>query len=446
MEHGKKEGSRDERFLVLKKVVSSKVFSRSDSCQQILKFIIEKFIAGYGGDLKEYTIATEAMGRPLDFDPKSDNIVRIQMQRLRERLEKYYSEEGADDQVRIAIPYGHYVPEFHSTPTAAPPTRSQEPIQEPKSERPFAGIYRMLFSILPWGLVALLLVVVVIMGVRLSQPPASSAISSSVREPLPRSLAQLWKPFISLDVPLIIVYNNPLYLADDYWDLYPFSLSSTHPLPVGARVQSLVGLERLSPIPRGVGTLYYYDLMTGTGEVVGTAKVTRLLATQKQDFSVERSGLVSYDNIRNNNTIFIGGPVGDTILGELPLQTDLVFSSGLVGVVDRHPAAGRPDTYRLSRDHKTGETQTDYALISSLPSVAPDRHILVLAGIQTLGTQAACEFVTSPSYMAILEGMRGDSRGNPVRSPYFQALLEVPIRNGTVAQINCVLVRELRRK
>jgi hypothetical protein len=115
-------------------------------------------------------------------------------------------------------------------------------------------------------------------------------------------------------------------------------------------------------------------------------------------------------------------------------------------LVDHHPVAGRPDKYRLSRDQKTGEFRTDYALISLLPGVTPDRHIMVLGGITTLGTQAAAEFATSPAHMAVLEKMRGDSHGNPARSPYFQALLEVPIRNGAVAEINCLLIRELRNK
>jgi hypothetical protein len=437
-----------ERERALARVLNSSAFSGSNALQQILKFIVEKSLAGSVDEIKEFTIATQGLGRPQDFDPKADNIVRAQMHRLRQKLEEYYSQEGAGDAVRILVPSGHYIPEFQSTPSADPPTQSREPIPPLKSEQPFGAPDRKLPSALPWGLVALLLVVVVIMGVRLSRTPASSAISSSAKEPPPSSLAPLWKPFISPKVPVIIVYSNSLFLADDYLDLYRFSRSSSHSLPVGTRVRSLVGLERFSPIHPSAESLYYWDLYTGIGEVVATGKIASLLATENQDFSVERSGLISYDNIRNSNAIFIGASAEDPILAQLPVEADLDFAGpdSSFHLVDHHPVAGRPDKYRLSRDQKTGEFRTDYALISLLPGVTPDRHIMVLGGITTLGTQAAAEFATSPAHMAVLEKMRGDSHGNPARSPYFQALLEVPIRNGAVAEINCLLIRELRNK
>ncbi|MGO8793038.1 MAG: hypothetical protein ACLQVL_37475 [Terriglobia bacterium] len=89
---------------------------------------------------------------------------------------------------------------------------------------------------------------------------------------------------------------------------------------------------------------------------------------------------------------------------------------------------------------------TGYALISLLPAAVPGYFRLVLEGITTLGTQAAAEFATSPSQMALLEKMRDGSGGQTRRSPYFQGLLEVQIRDGAITGIDCLFVRELQFK
>lgn len=125
-------GSNVEFAAALERVVRSRAFSRADSIRQVLRFIVEEAIGGNFDNIKEYLIATEALGRPPDFDPKTDSIVRVQVQRLRKRLEEYYSDEGAEDPVQIEIPAGGYVPTFHALPIAGLPGRSQEPIQEPQ--------------------------------------------------------------------------------------------------------------------------------------------------------------------------------------------------------------------------------------------------------------------------------------------------------------------------
>ena len=54
------------------------------------------------------------------FDPRSDSIVRVEVSRLRGRLDLYYATEGASDPVRIRVPKGSYVPTFEvSSPTSS---------------------------------------------------------------------------------------------------------------------------------------------------------------------------------------------------------------------------------------------------------------------------------------------------------------------------------------
>jgi len=439
------EGFHDGRRAAIEKVLHSVAFSRSDSSRLLLKFIVEKSLSGNLDSIKEYTIATEALGRSPDFDPKADSIVRIQVQRLRKRLEEYYSEEGRADPVRIVIPSGHYIPEFRTHSEPSSPKKDDEPLAPSPPDRTLVAAGRKLPHRLLIGLVVALLGAGIIMGLYLSR--ATNLKASTERSLLPNSLVPLWGVFAPPNAPPLIVYSNAIFLTDDYGDVFRVLLSSAHSLPSGAKVPSLSGLEYVSPALPRMANLRYFDLYTGTGEVVAAVKIARLLGAEKQDVSVERSGLVSYDNIRGGNVIFLGSSAEDAVLEKLPIDAELFFdlSEGAV-IRDRASAPGQQHLYRLGRDPKTGEFQTDYALISLLPSVDPGRYVLVLAGITTLGTQAAAEFATSPAQMATLENMRGASHGPAGRSPYFQSLLEVQIRDGAIARISCLLVRELRHK
>ena len=167
---------------------------------------------------------------------------------------------------------------------------------------------------------------------------------------------------------------------------------------------------------------------------------------------MKRSRIASYDDVRNRNVIFLGASLEDSMLGKLPVDSDLVFEEpkggefvGRLLIRDRHPREGMPSTYEFKRDERTKALQSEYALISLLPSVSPNYYILVLAGLSTLGTQAAAEFAASEESMLTLEKLHSASQDNDARSPYFQALLEVQIRDGIAVKTNCQFVRELHR-
>ena len=96
----------------LARILASPVFLSTDRLSDFLRFVVEETLAGRQHQIKGYTVATKVFGRPDDFDPVVDPIVRIQAGRLRRRLGSYYADEGRDDPVRIEIPTGGYVPRF----------------------------------------------------------------------------------------------------------------------------------------------------------------------------------------------------------------------------------------------------------------------------------------------------------------------------------------------
>jgi hypothetical protein len=88
------------------------IFSRAPSLAQLLSYICERHFEGQAGQIKEYNIAVEALGRPPDFDQKRDSIVRVEAHRLRKRLKEYYETDGAAHRIRILVPPGQYAPKF----------------------------------------------------------------------------------------------------------------------------------------------------------------------------------------------------------------------------------------------------------------------------------------------------------------------------------------------
>jgi|ERR1035437_1027626 hypothetical protein len=68
-------------------VLSRPEFSRSASLVRFLTLICTKYFDGEANDIREYTIAVEALGRKeSSFDSQADPIVRVTARSLRKKL------------------------------------------------------------------------------------------------------------------------------------------------------------------------------------------------------------------------------------------------------------------------------------------------------------------------------------------------------------------------
>jgi len=113
--------------------IASGALSRAPARANLLAHVCQKYFEGQAADLKEYNLGVDALGRPPDFDPKRDSIVRVEAHRLRKRLEEYYSGEGANHAFHIVLPPGQYAPRFVRNPHVAlaiPAPGPQEPGRE----------------------------------------------------------------------------------------------------------------------------------------------------------------------------------------------------------------------------------------------------------------------------------------------------------------------------
>lgn len=96
----------------LDRILSHPLFLKSVRLSAFLRFTVEATLAGEADSLKEVVIGTEVFRRGPSFDPQTDNLVRVNANRLRSRLAEYYHRSGHSDAIVIDIPKGRYAASF----------------------------------------------------------------------------------------------------------------------------------------------------------------------------------------------------------------------------------------------------------------------------------------------------------------------------------------------
>jgi TolB-like protein/cytochrome c-type biogenesis protein CcmH/NrfG len=105
----------------LDRLLASPEFQSNQRLAAFLSHVIRKALAERSDEIKEATIGIEVFGRQPGYDTRSDAIVRTEARRLREKLAQYYGAAGRHATVRIEIPKGSYVPQFHAEAPASTP-------------------------------------------------------------------------------------------------------------------------------------------------------------------------------------------------------------------------------------------------------------------------------------------------------------------------------------
>lgn len=103
---------KDKIQVQLQRIVKSKAFSKTTTNVKLLQFLVNGSLNE--ADLKEVTIGIEMFGST--YDPiKNDNKVRVYVYHLRKKLDQYYTEEAAEDEIVFTIVKGQYSVTFSET-------------------------------------------------------------------------------------------------------------------------------------------------------------------------------------------------------------------------------------------------------------------------------------------------------------------------------------------
>src|ERR1700741_2045879 len=96
--------SAEECRAVVKRIVAAKQFQRAPRLREFLSFVVERKLEGTTQDLTESVIGHHVFGRPASYSPGEDSIVRTEARILRQRLERYFADEGRDEPIVLEIP------------------------------------------------------------------------------------------------------------------------------------------------------------------------------------------------------------------------------------------------------------------------------------------------------------------------------------------------------
>jgi hypothetical protein len=389
----------------LDRVLSAERFCKAPSLSHLLQYLITKTAQGHFDDIKESIIAIDVFGRAQSFDGRLDNIVRVQAHRLRKLLEAYYSAEGAGDPFQISIPKGSYVPRverrdgvqsgdwIEPDPPLIKSAEAPHAVNRASNPRAALKLYAAFAATFLGGAVALLLI---LMASGRVSPTARRAGADRLRE---QPLAALWGGLLQPGVNCVISFTNPAFL----WSQTPRTRQYLYyqgPLsaPVGTQVDISAADPYIDPdIVRGRGPYFFSDSWTGTGEVFAVHKLTRLFAEAGQPLSVVRSRALTYSDMRGANVIFLGSPWANELQDKFHAGETPLICVGTERIINRKPRPGELASFSPVLDAKTRQLVASYALFSVLPGVTPGTKIFSSAGINTYGTSAAIDYLTSPS-------------------------------------------------
>jgi hypothetical protein len=393
----------DERSRLVERVLSSNQFKASLRLREFLRYIADCAIKESPESATEQQIGVHVFNRLPGYNSSEDSIVRTHARLLRQKLAEYFSTEGGGEPIIIEVPKGHYLPIFrarHSEPPPAPfPLLKDAPATQSKPPVSF-------WQAMPLGIVLGILCVVVLAGSAFLIPRAWP------KAPTEKSAVDaFWAPFLTGDPP-IVIYSNTRFLGD--------SKTGLRYIPPG-----------LSPDMEQV-----VDHYTGIGELASVYELTRLFDTHQATFVLKRSLLVTWDEAKLRNLVFIGSPAENPSLNALPSMTDftLTTTAASSGFINRHPLPGEPAVY-LRPEHPLTK---DYAVIALMPGVESGKRTLIFSGLTTLGTQAAVEYSCRKDSAAEL--LKAVSSPTGETRP-FEALLEVTLEGGVPLQSKLISMR-----
>ena len=368
----------------LREVLESQAFSRSEQLKNFLRYVCELEIAGRGAEIKEYSIGTDALGRPTTYSTVNDSSVRRRAFELRAKLDELYQSELLTRPLLIDLPKGSYVPvfRFRGEPTPAAPA----PARTSRSASWFAGV---LAGVLAAGLLLGTL------GTRWML--ISNSGSAIVRE--------AWGP-LATQGNVLICLATPFHLVVRPGEFSPDADLPAFPAPAGIEAF----FEKTNPRPAGTKLFMRPTLNTTTlgalGAVAAAATSLQSLGIQVQILPERTAPLASF---RNRNVILVGDPLISFAAAQLLRRARLTIvhdpaTNRLVIRDQTKPPQDPPAFARQSA--QSGNITEVYGLLTVLPTdAAPgqNRRTLIVSGVSNVGVQGAMEFFTSPERLQELK-------------------------------------------
>lgn len=413
--------TREEQRALVDRILASSLFERSSRLSDFLKYICDRTLSGHPEEVHEQFVGHHVFGRPVDYNPADDNIVRVTARQLRAKLREYFQTEGRNERWLVEIPKGGYLPVFRERQPQAP-TTSQDGADARANPRPF----------LPKWTVVLMIAAVVLLfaGVwvwkqsRLATPQASQAPASS---PVANIFANSPGPV------QIILSDEALVLMEDL-EGKQFSLSSYEN-------------RTYRNMPKGFsarrGWQHYWGLlasrqMSNIGDMEAGSRFVASMSAHRSGVTIRNACNMTVRDFMSGNFILLGTAYSDP-WAEL-FSKHLNFQITLYAVHNLKPSKGEKSDY--SHEQKGNGTSLSYAHVALVPNLTNTGRVLLVAGLDMQSTEAASDFLLDPSSTPKLRRILGT--GNTGRLPAFELLLQTSTIAGAPNTTRIVAFRVYR--
>jgi hypothetical protein len=378
----------------LKQILESEYFRTSIRGKQFLSFVVQYRLENHQDSLKERMIGAALFNRPVDYATGDDSVVRAQAREVRRRLEKYYMTHGQESPLRIDLPVGSYTPEFRFDATqkgdhgetaelthlAVQPGIKAIPSSE--IEGKFVPLRKRNWFFISGALGTLVCVSILSLALYRSSAKAPKT-----------PLAQFWAPALTSSKPLLICLPKPIFYRPSA-ELYKRSAKT--PGEFDREVDRMTHRPDLQPddtIAWG-DMVEYYDYGVSQGDVQAAVRLSSFLGHQGKDSEVRIGSGYSYTDLRNSPAVVIGAFSNPWTI-EMTSGLHFSFVDDKNGLrIQEQGGSGRSWT----TTH--GSTGEDYGLVTRLLDSNTGQFVILVAGIEASGSDAAADLIVNPIGLA----------------------------------------------
>lgn len=367
----------------LEKILASPQFCNSKRYPGFLRYVVEQTLAGKG-DVKERTIGIEVFGRPADYDSNNDSVVRYTAGEVRKRLALYNSKNEAAP-VQLVLSNRSYNPEFYRIDKNSPTEETHAETGAPEEPREQAVRSQHRLHLSARG-ISVALAIALVGGV------AGWIAHSVYAERAIAPLNRFWLPVIQAKGSVLIS---------------PGQVSFSPTSNIGTVVaNSSAGESYLS-----------------FGSSLALARVASLLSMHGRDYEPLPAAWLTLDQIRQNPVVLIGAYNNNWTERLLaPLRYHFSAEPNEAIVDGWHPEV------RWVRDaSKSFGNTPDYGVVARFRNTSTDSMVVVVAGLQRYGTDAASQFVVSPRFLDALDRRAGPGWAKK----NVEAVIRVDVVNGS---------------
>jgi hypothetical protein len=393
----------------LDRMLKSRHFRNSKRYPAFLAYIVRRRLDGELDSLKERILGIEVFKRPHDYDTGADPVVRITAGEVRKRIALYYHDKGTEQELRIELPAGSYVPVFSAGANAPPAQESLPAFRQasnvgldlppaPAAEFDPASSRRTRRSWLVAGMLAAMAALAV----------AGFWFWTWSSSPL----ESMWRPFFNSSDPVLIVVGSPL---------------GTLAGPADNSTNSKLLMDSHSHVH-----LAFTDALALTD-------ITGLLDVHHQAYRVQTANATSLEDLRKRPVVLIAA-FGNSWSGRIlaPLRFSLLRQqiapdgSTILGSIVDHRRPGSMWSFDFTKS--VAVNSRDFAIVARLQSDLTEDPVTVVAGLGPGGTESAGEFVSTPEYLKQISAVAPANW----RDKNLELVLEVPVVDGKVGHAHIV--------